>query len=57
VLVAAAARRRRHDDQVATLIDEIFCGTAGGRSLPEPVARTLELLEQARRGRRAPVLA
>ena len=56
MLVAAAARRRRHDDQVATLIDEIFCGTAGGRSLPEPVARTLELLEQARRGR-APVLA
>jgi hypothetical protein len=51
VLVAAAARRRRHDDHVATLIDEIFCGTAGGRALPEPVARTLETLEQARRGR------
>jgi hypothetical protein len=49
VLVAAAARRRRHEDHVAALIDEIFCGTAG-RSLPEPVARTLETLEQARRG-------
>jgi hypothetical protein len=50
VLVAAVARRRRRDDQVASLIDEIFCGTTR-RTLPEPVARTLEALEQARRGR------
>jgi hypothetical protein len=50
VLVAAAARRREREDQVAALIDEVFCGAVSVRKLPEPVARTLEALEQARRG-------
>jgi hypothetical protein len=48
--VAAAARRRDREDQVAALVDEIFCGTAAARRLPEPVARTLEALDLARRG-------
>jgi hypothetical protein len=48
-MLAAAARRRAREDQVAALVDEIFCGTAR-RALPEPVARTLEALELARRG-------
>jgi hypothetical protein len=55
VLAAAAARRRRRDDQVATLIDEIFCG-ASRRVLPEPVTRTLDALDEARHGGRSPAL-
>jgi hypothetical protein len=49
VLVAAAARARRRDEGVAKLVGEIFAGSAG-RELPEPVQRTLESLELARRG-------
>lgn len=50
VLLAAATRRRAREDQVAALVDEIFCGTVAARALPEPVTRTLEALELARRG-------
>jgi hypothetical protein len=55
VLVAAAARHRRREDRVASLVDEIFCGTSR-RALPEPVARTLETLDRARHGGRSPAL-
>jgi adenine-specific DNA glycosylase len=56
VVMAAVARRRRreHEDLVASLVDEIFTGTAR-RALPDPVARTLDALEQTRRGGRLPV--
>ena len=51
--MAAVARRRARETQVASLIDEVLCGTLGARALPEPVARTLEELDLARRGPRA----
>jgi hypothetical protein len=51
--VAAAARRRAREDHVATLVDEIFCGTTR-RALPDAVARTLETLDRARRGAPSP---
>jgi hypothetical protein len=48
VLVAAAARARRRElPALATLVDEIFTGFPG-RSLPAPVAQTLESLDAAR---------
>ena len=52
MLVAAAARSRRRDDHVSVsaLVDEIFVGSPR-RTLPEPVARTLDALDRARRGR------
>jgi hypothetical protein len=52
VLIAAAARAR-HRDVVTTssLIDDVLCGVGlPGRTLPEPVLRTLEALDAARRG-------
>jgi hypothetical protein len=49
--MAAAARRRSRDEHVASIIDEVLCGTIGARALPEPVARTLEALDHRRRGR------
>jgi hypothetical protein len=48
VLVAAAARARRRERTVASLVDEVFAGLPA-RTLPEPVARTLEALDAARR--------
>jgi hypothetical protein len=49
-----ARARRREESAMATLISEVFAGTAR-RQLPEPVARTLEALDNARR--REPVSA
>ena len=55
VLVAAAARARRQDATgVAALVDEVFGGFPS-RALPEPVMRTLEALDHARRGTRVAV--
>ena len=53
VLVAAAGRARRHEGAaLANLVDEVFSGFQV-RALPESVTRTLEALDDARRG--APV--
>jgi hypothetical protein len=53
VVLAARARshaplRRRESPGIALLIDEVFAGMSG-RTLPEPVLRTLEALDDARR--------
>jgi hypothetical protein len=48
VLLAAAARARRREDSLAALVDEVFAGFPA-RPLPEPVTRTLEALDAARR--------
>jgi hypothetical protein len=53
VLVAAAARARRRESAMATLVGEVFTGFPG-RTLPEPVTRTLEALDAARRGEPVP---
>ncbi|QEC48609.1 hypothetical protein FSW04_14195 [Baekduia soli] len=54
VVLAAAARSRTRQDAVAALVDEVFAG-AGRRVLPDPVLRTLEALDLARRGAPAAV--
>jgi hypothetical protein len=53
VVLAARARSRapglrRESAGIAVLIDEVFAGMSG-RTLPEPVLRTLEALDDARR--------
>jgi hypothetical protein len=53
VLVAAATRARGRERTVASLVDEVFAGLPG-RTLPEPVARTLAALDAARRAPVAP---
>lgn len=56
VLVAAATRARRHDGTaLATLVDEVFGGLPA-RTLPETVVRTLQTLDEARRGPRVAAL-
>jgi hypothetical protein len=54
VVLAARARSqqapggRRESPGIALLVDEVFAGMSG-RTLPEPVLRTLEALDDARR--------
>jgi hypothetical protein len=53
VVLAARARSRaragrRETAEIALLVDEVFAGMCG-RTLPEPVLRTLEALDDARR--------
>jgi hypothetical protein len=53
VVLAARARSRalagrRESAEIALLVDEVFAGMSG-RTLPEPVLRTLEALDDARR--------
>jgi hypothetical protein len=49
VRAVVAARARREDDALAALIGDVFRGGMR-RELPEPVLRTLETLDLARRG-------
>lgn len=50
VLAMAAARAKRRESATASLITEILGGMTAQRTLPEPVAQTLEALDAARRG-------
>jgi hypothetical protein len=56
VVLAARARSRaggrRESQAIAQLVGEVFAGMSG-RALPEPVVRTLEALDDARRRRPA----
>jgi hypothetical protein len=56
VAMAATRATRRRESAVASLVTEVLGGRAARRELPEPVSRTLQALDAARRGGAAALL-